>query len=166
MNNFELGEPEIVKLVTNFLLNKKKWNWHKEKLNISQLHWHWPDIKLIWWKRNSECFIIECKWKSKAKSANSINKEWWLNALWQLITRMNKERIIQKWKTKWDINRADKYWLWLYRQSAQIALYRIPQKIAKTLNLYIFSCNEKWEVIQFSQKDFWKKYEDIKFFKN
>ena len=39
--------------------------------------------------KNSERFIVECKGKSYAKSARSINKEGWLNALGQIILLEN-----------------------------------------------------------------------------
>lgn len=155
-----LTENEIVELVKDFLINKTNWNRHIGKLKVAPLHWHWPDIELVWWKRNSEYFIIECKWKSYAKSANSINKEGWLNALWQIITRMDTCRIIKNWKSKWDINRAYKYWLWLYWQTAQVAIRRIPKEIAQVLNLYVFSVNDKWKVIQFTPSQLGKKYDD------
>lgn len=35
--------------------------------------------------KNGERFIIECKGKSYSKSANSANKEGWLNALVKLL---------------------------------------------------------------------------------
>ena len=163
MNTIRLDEEFIVERVKSFLLNKEKWNRHEEKMKISLLHWHWPDIRIAWWNNNGETFTVECKWKSYAKNSKTINKEVWIHALWQIITRIEKERIIQSWKYKWDINRADKYWLWLYRVSAQVALRRIPKNIAKTLNLYIFSCNDKWEIKQFSPKDFWQDRPDEKF---
>jgi hypothetical protein len=155
-----LNENKVVELVTSFLLNKDNWNRHEDKTKISSLHEHWVDIKLIWWKRNSEYFLIECKWKSYAKSAKSVNKEWWLNALWQIITRMDTCRIIKTWKSKWDINRAYKYWLWLYWEAAQVAIRRIPKEVAQVLNLYIFSVNDAWKVIQFTPSQLGKKYED------
>ncbi len=155
-----LKENEIVELVTNFLLNKSNWNWHPNKVKLSQWHRHWPDIELIWWKMNSEYFIIECKWKSYAKSAKSINKEGRLNALWQIITRMTTSRVIKSWIKKWAPNRAYKYWLWLYWIWAQVALDRIPKEVAQILNLYIFAVNDKWKVIQFTPSQLGKKYDD------
>lgn len=163
MEPIHLNEPYIVEKVKMFLLNKKKWNRHEEKIKISPLHWHGPDIRIVWWKNNWEVFIIECKWKSYAKNSKTINKECWVHALWQIVTRIEKKRTIQNWKYKWVISRASKYWLWLYRISAQVALRRIPKNIAQTLNLYIFSCNDSWEIKQFSPKDFWKDYPDKAF---
>ena len=80
-----LTETYIVNRVKAFLINDIKWNWHEDKLKIADLHWKWPDIQMVWWKRNSEHYIIECKWKSYAKSARSINKEWRLNTDYDYI---------------------------------------------------------------------------------
>lgn len=162
----KLLEPEIVKMVTDFLINEEKWNWHLDKAKIAELHEWWVDIFLVWGKYNWERFFVECKWKSYAKNAKSVNK-WtnWIFALWQIILRMNSSRIIKKGKNKWDTNRAYKYWLWLCWESAKVALRRIPKEIAQMLNLFIFSCNEKWDVIKFTPSQFWKEYSDSKFFK-
>ena len=43
-------------------------------------------------QRKSEYFFIECKCKSYTKPARSINREGWLNALGQIVTRMNVKR--------------------------------------------------------------------------
>lgn len=51
---------------------------------------------------------------------------------------MKTERVIQTGKNKGKINRAYKYGMGLYWVGAQVALRRIPSKIANTLNLYIF----------------------------
>lgn len=147
-------------MVTNYLTNKKRWNWHKDKSKIAKLHEKWVDIRLVWWKRNSEHFLIECKKQHKNKSTNS---ESWINALWQLVTRMNTSRIIQSWKRKWDINRANNYGLWLHWKTAQTALRRIPKKIANVLNLYIFACCDNWKVIEFTPWKIWERYPDSKF---
>ena len=132
----KLTEPTIVKRVKDFLINKTDGNWHEDMVRESDLHGHGPDLVLVGGKRNSEYFIIECKGRSYARSADSINKEGWLNALGQLVTRMETERVIQKGKTKGRINRAYKYGLGLYWVSAQVALRRIPPNIANTLMTY------------------------------
>lgn len=150
----ELTEPTIVKLVKHFLINKPNGNWHEDTVRMASRHEHGPDLVLAGGKRNSEYFIIECKGRSYARSADSINKEGWLNALGQLVTRMDTERVIQKGKTKGRINRAYKYGLGLYWVSAQVALRRIPPKIANTLNLYIFSVYDDGWVRMWTPKDF------------
>lgn len=149
-----LTETVIVNCVKSFLISKPNGNWHEDTVRESNLHGHGPDLVLIGGKRNSEYFIIECKGKSYAKSARSANKEGWLHALGQLITRMETERVIQKGKTKGSINRAYKYGLGLYWVTAQIALRRIPPKIANTLNLYIFSVYEDGWVRMWTPRDF------------
>ena len=153
----ELTEPTIVKLVKHFLINKPNGNWHEDTVRMASRHEHGPDLVLAGGKRNSGYFIIECKGRSYARSADSINKEGWLNALGQLVTRMDTERVIQKGKTKGRINRAYKYGLGLYWVSAQVALRRIPPKIANTLNLYIFSVYDDGWVRMWTPKDFKRK---------
>ena len=110
---------------------------------------------------NSQKFVIECKGKSYAKSANSINKEGWLNALGQLVTRMNVKRYsVSKETGNIRINHAYKYGLGLYWQSAQVALRRIPKNIATVLCLHIFSINDNGEVKYFTPSQFGVKYPD------
>ena len=154
----KITETFIVDRIVQFLYDKENANWHREKTKKADLHHSGVDIKLVGGKRNSEYFFIECKGKSYAKSAKSINREGWLHALGQIITRMNVSRFSESKDGKTCINRAYKYGLGLYWESAQVALRRIPRKIAITLNLYIFSCNDKGEVKQFSPRDFGKVY--------
>ena len=104
--------------------------------------------------KNGERFIIECKGKSYSKSANSTNKEGWLNALGQIITRMNTSKTIKSGTRKGEPNRAYKYGLGLCEISAKVALRRIPKEIAKTLNLYIFSCNDEGKIEMFTPSQF------------
>lgn len=117
-----LNHESIVKLVSEFLVNKPDGNWHKERIRKADLHAHAADLILVGGKRNSEHFIIECKGKSSALSADSINREGWLHALGQLVTRMDTERIIQCGANKGKVNRAYKYGLGLYWVGAQTAL--------------------------------------------
>ena len=159
----KLTEAKIVSLVKDFLINKPDGNWHEEKVQEGSGHSHGPDLVLVGGKRNSERFIIECKGKSYAKSANSINKEGWLNALGQLVTRMNTARTIKTGKTQGRVNRAYRYGLGLYWVGAQVALRRIPREIAKTMNLYIFSVYDDGYVKQWSPKDFEQSYAEAEF---
>ena len=163
MEELLLTEDEIQNLIIDFLNNKTDGQWHRETLKDHSLHKHGADIDLRGGKKDTERFIIECKKKSHSKAAKSVNKEGWLTALGQLITRMNSNRIIQSGKYKGEPNRATKYGLGLYWVGAQVALRRIPNNIAKTLNLYIFSVDEKGFVKQFSPKDFGKEYKDEAF---
>lgn len=146
----KLKEETIVNCVRSFLENKPNGNWHKDKTRQCELHRHGADLIMIGGKRNSEYFIIECKGKSSAKSCNSINKEGWLNALGQLVTRIKVSRLDKNSS----INRAYKYGLGLPELGAKTALKRIPKNVAKILNLYIFSVDDNCSVTQYSPKDF------------
>ncbi len=155
----KIDETYVAKQIIKFMENKKDGNWHHEKTKKTNLHEHGPDIVLIGGKRNSEYFMIECKGKSYAKSAKSINKEGWLTALGQIITRMDVKRFSvsrKDGKTITGINRAYKYGLGLYWESAQVALRRIPKEAAEVLNLHIFAINDKGEVKYFTPSQFGK----------
>lgn len=166
MDTDKLTEKAVSRLIKDFLVNKIDGNWHEEKVKETGLHEHGADLILRGGKSNSEYFIIECKSKSYAKSANSINREGWLNALGQLITRMNTSRIIKSGKTKGTINRAYKYGLGLYWVGAQTALRRIPKEAARILNLYIFSVDDNGFVRQWTPKQFEKEYRNEEFKRN
>lgn len=156
----KITENYIVDRIIEYMENKPNGSWHKEKTIKSDLHKHGVDIKLVGGLRNSEYFFIECKGKSYSKSAKSVNKEGWLNALGQIITRMSVKRLTISKKTKSisGINHAYKYGLGLYWESAQVALRRIPKEIATVLSLHIFSVNDNGEVKYFPPSSFGKKY--------
>jgi len=59
-------------------------------------------------------------------------------------------------KTITSINRAYKYGLGLYWESAQVALRRIPKEAAEVLNLYILAINDKGKVKYFTPSQFGK----------
>ena len=160
MENVRINEEYIVDRIIEFMENKEDGNWHHEKTVKSDLHKHGVDIKLVGGKRNSEYFYIECKGKSYAKSARSVNREGWLNALGQIVTRMDVKRYsMSKDGTGISsINRAYKYGLGLYWESAQVALRRIPKEVAEVLCLHIFAVNDKGEVKYFTPSKFGKKY--------
>ena len=158
--NVKLTEEVIVDKIIDFMINKVDGNWHEERVEKSDLHKHGVDIKLVGGKRNSEYFYIECKGKSYAKSARSVNREGWLNALGQIITRMDVKRYSQARDGSGisSINRAYKYGLGLYWESAQVALRRIPKEIAEVLCLHIFAVNDNGEVKYFTPSKFGKEY--------
>ena len=165
MDEKVINEQFIVHRIIDFMINKENGNWHEEKVKKANLHTHGVDIKLVGGKRNSEYFFIECKGKSYAKSATSVNNEGWLNALGQVVTRMNVKRYS---KSKIDnqaltINKAYKYGLGLYWKTAQVALRRIPKEIAIVLNLHIFSVNDDGIVKYFTPSKFGKKYDENRF---
>ena len=154
MKELRLTETFIVERVRDFLVNKERGNWHEEKTKQANIHEHGADLIMTGGSKNGERFIIECKGKSYAKSAMSINKEGWLNALGQIITRMNTKRIISKGVQKGNINRSYKYGLGLYKESAQVALRRIPKEVARVLNLYLFSCDDNGNIEMFTPSEF------------
>lgn len=158
----ELSEEKIVELIKNYLFTQEG-NWHEDKSTIAELHQHGVDICLVGGQRNGERFYIECKGKSEAAHSASINKEGWLNALGQIVTRMDTPRVIQRGKCKGDINRASKYGLGLYWVGAQVALRRIPKEIASVLNLHIFAVNDKGKVTHFTPSQFGVKHKDEEF---
>ena len=100
------------------------------------------------------------KGKSYAKSARSVNREGWLNALGQIITRMDVKRYSKAKDGSGisSINRAYKYGLGLYWESAQVALRRIPKEAAEVLGLHIFSVNDNGDVKFFTPSMFGKDY--------
>lgn len=148
-------EEFIIEQIIKFMINKKNGNWHEEKVEKSSLHQHGVDIKLVGGKRNSEYFFIECKGKSYSANAKTINREIWVNALGQIVTRMDVKRYItSKEQNILQINRAYKYGLGLCSEAAEVALRRIPKEIAKVLNLHIFSVNDEGEVKYFTPSKF------------
>ncbi len=161
----KIMEGYVIEKIVEFMENKPDGNWHSEKTVKADLHKHGVDIKLVGGKRNSEYFFIECKGKSYAQSASSINKEIWLNALGQIVTRMDVSRFsISKSDGRISsINRAYKYGLGLYWETAQVALKRIPKEIATIMNLHIFAVNDKGEVKYFTLSKFGKKYPNEEF---
>ncbi len=157
MEELKITHEFIVNQVKNFLINKKDGNWHEEKAKVASLHEHGADLIMTGGKRNSEKFIIECKGKSYANSCNSINKEGWLNALGQLVTRMDAKLIIENGKMKGAPNRAYKYGLGLCLEAARVALRRIPHEAAKVMNLYLFACDDNGSIQMFTPSKFLKK---------
>lgn len=162
----KITEEFVVEQIVKFMINKPNGNWHEEKVKTTQLHEHGVDIKLVGGKRNSEYFFIECKGKSYAKAAESINREIWVHALGQIVTRMNVKRYsVSKSNGKMlEINRAYKYGLGLYWETAQVALRKIPKEIAKNLCLHIFSVNDNGEVKYFTPSKFGKEYSKEDFY--
>ncbi len=155
-----ITEEFIVDKIIEFMVNKTNGNWHEEKVKKAELHQKGVDIKLVGGNKNSEYFFIECKGKSYSKSARSVNKEGWLNALGQIITRMDVKRfsMARDGSGISGINHAYKYGLGLYWESAQVALRRIPKEIAEVLCLHIFAVNDNGEVKYFTPSKFGRNY--------
>ncbi|MBE6144506.1 MAG: hypothetical protein E7169_02915 [Firmicutes bacterium] len=165
MTNIKITEEYVIERIIEFMKNKPNGNWHEEKIQKSDLHQHGVDIKFVGGKRNSEYFFVECKGKSYSKSAKSVNKEVWVTALGQLITRMDVKRFsVSKLDSKiLRINQAYKYGLGLYWETAQVALRRIPKPIAKVLCLHIFAVNDNGDVKYFTPSKFGKEYSKDEF---
>lgn len=162
----KITEEFVVEKIIEFMINKPDGNWHEEKVVKSDLHKHGVDIKLVGGKKNSEYFFIECKGKSYAKSARSVNREGWLNALGQIITRMDVKRFSKARDGSGisGINHAYKYGLGLYWESAQVALRRIPKEIAEVLCLHIFAVNDNGKVKYFTPSMFGRNYDKEYFY--
>ena len=90
----------------------------------------------------------------------------WLNALEQIVTRMDVKRysISKNNGNISGINHAYKYGLGLYWETAQVALRRIPKEIVEVLCLHIFSVNDNGEVKYFTPSKFGKEYIKEDFF--
>lgn len=158
----DITEDFVVKKVKEYLLNKEleKGKWRdNNKIKAAKLHQQGVDIELINGSKNGQHFSIECKGESHAKkkiTRTVVNKEIWLNALGQIITRMGVRDYKKKSKTI-KINEAYRYGMGLYWVTAQTALRRIPKNVAKVLHLYIFSVNDYGEVKCFKPNEFGKK---------
>ena len=107
----KMTESVIGGLVKSFLLEKADGNWHEEKVRQAKGHRHGPDLVIVGGSHNGERFVIECKGRSYAKSADSINKEGWLNAVGQLVTRMDTERHTKRRNKRADQSRLT-LWAW------------------------------------------------------
>lgn len=137
----KITEPFVVEKIKKHLA--PRWQVVSEK----DLHEKGCDLVLkdVFNKNEARRFLIECKGKSYAKSAKSVNETVWLFALGQLVTRM---RVIAR--------HAYKYGLGLSEVSANKALRRIPWQAARHLCLYVFSVNDSGKVKEYSPKDFKK----------
>ena len=163
VEQLRLTETEIVERVAKFLYRKENGNWHEDKTKQADLHENGADLILTGGSKNGERFIIECKGKSYAKSSKSVNKEGWLNALGQIVTRMSTSRIVKSGASKGQISRSYKYGLGLYWIGAQVALRRIPKTVAQVLNLHIFSCDDNGNIKKWTPSQFGKEYADEEF---
>jgi len=139
----KIDEPYVIQKIKEHLT--PQWQVVREK----DLHEKGCDLVLkdVFNKQEARRFLIECKGKSYAKSAKSVNETVWLFALGQLMTRMS---VIAR--------HAYKYGLGLPEISVKKALKRIPWQAARHLCLYIFSIDDKGKVTKYSPKDF-KEYQ-------
>ena len=135
----KIDEPYVMQKIKEHLA--PQWQVVTEK----DLHEKGCDLVLIdiFNKNKARRFLIECKGKSYAKSAKSVNETIWLFALGQLISRMS---VIAK--------NAYLYGLGLPEVSAKKALKRIPWQAARHLCLYIFSVDDNGKVKEYSPRNF------------
>lgn len=99
-------------------------------------------------------FLIECKGQGKSsntKSNNAHKEVAFVYSLGQIITRM-----------KSGSSAGYKYGLGLPGDSAKIALRRLPWKVAKELQMYVFSVTPDGKVAQHDWKDLKKRQESKK----
>lgn len=143
-----LTEEFIQKRIEKYL-HDKGWNYN---LKSKSLYEHGCDIVVSDGnnKYKARRFFVECKGRSYSKYAKSIADTNMLYGLGQLVTRM---RVIAK--------HAYKYGLGLPKESADIALRRIPWQVARHLCLSIFSVSDDGKVTEYSPKDF-KKFNKSK----
>ena len=134
-------EKFIVECIVRHIA-KKGWDYNVE---IKEQYEHGCDIIVTNSRNKNKAtrFYIECKGKSYAKSAKSIDDTNVLFALGQIVTRM---KVIAK--------HAYKYGLGLPEESAKIAMRRIPWQAARHLCLHVFSVDDKGKVTEYTPKDF------------
>ncbi len=144
----ELKEEDVEKAVVHFLQNKWKTASPKRKTDGG------VDITLIN-RRCSRYFYIEAKGRNILKKTGKPCKENFLSALGQLCTRMNTSTIKKDDTTsEKSIKGGAYYGLALPKETAKIALKRIPKLFASRNNVYIFSVNDKLDVKRYDYKDF------------
>ena len=142
-----IDELFVTKVVKDYLA--PRWTVVSEK----DLHQKGCDLVLRDEENKSKArrFLIECKGKSYAVSAKSVNETQWLYGLGQIVTRMS---VIAR--------HAYKYGLGLPEVSAKVALRRIPWQVARHLCLYIFSVDDSGVVTEYGPVDFKKAQIDTK----
>jgi hypothetical protein len=152
-----LSEKYITACVRAFLTDKRNGgNWHDDKTREADLHAKGVDLYFVGGSKNGERFLVECK-----KQATKSGKENWLNALGQIVTRMNVSS--SRGKNEFVMPSAYRYGLGLHKDMAMIALRRIPKAVAQILNLYIFSVDDDGFVKKWTPSQFGKSY-DISLF--
>ena len=146
-----LTETFIIERIKEFMTSKENGgNWHLEKAKQADLHQRGVDLRLTGGRKNGEQFFIECKKQSK-------EKENWLNALGQIITRITVATSLGG--NRFCLPGSYRYGLGLHKDMARIALRRIPKKAAQILNLYIFSVDDDGFVKKWTPSKFGKNYE-------
>jgi len=125
-------KEEFVKSSIIKYLSRKEWG---TNLQFGALHDHGVDIK-VRHNRYARYFLIECKGQGIGRGSNEVA---FVYSLGQVISRMKTGGTTRYY-----------YGLGLPEKSAKIALRRLPWQVAKKLLLYVFSCDEKGNVKQYS----------------
>ena len=115
-------------------LFRNGWGWnYREK----ETHEHGIDIQVQdnSTPNHSRRFFIEIKGASSSKSARQVSESSFVHVLGQIITRM---KVVAPWSYRYGIG--------LPEASANIAIRRIPYKVAKVLSLYVFSVGASGKV--------------------
>jgi len=128
-------KEEFVKNSIIKYLSRKEWG---TNLQFGGLRERGVDIK-VRHNRYPRYFLIECKGQGVGRGSNEVA---FVYSLGQIISRMKSGGTTRYY-----------YGLGLPEISAKIALRRLPWQVAKKLLLYVFSCDEKGNVKQFSWQD-------------
>jgi hypothetical protein len=131
-----LSERFVRRAIIDYL-SRRGWGRNLREKETAE---HGVDIK-VWNNKYARCFLIETKGESTSKYVGSVSDTNFVNALGQIVTRMQAEKARYY------------YGLGLPASSARIAIRRIPWAVAKKLLLYVFSVDEKGKVTQYSWKD-------------
>lgn len=140
-----LSERKVQLAVLDYLY-KTGWGTNP---HIKQANEKGVDIRVQNNKAKSRYFFIETKGESISKSAKSISETSFVYSLGQLVTRM---RVV-------DARYAYQYGLGLPKDSAKIALRRIPWQFARKVCLHIFSVDHDLKVTDYSWQGLKKKQE-------
>lgn len=132
-----LSEEAVKRAVIKFLTNK---GWSKN-LDYDDLHVHGVDIKVTN-SRYSRTFFIEAKGGSSARSGAEVA---FIYSLGQIVTRM------KSLKARYYFGIA------LPKQSAEIALRRIPYQFAVSTCLHILSVDSAGKVTWYKPADIKKR---------
>lgn len=136
-------KEEFVKSSIIKYLSRKEWG---TNLQFGGLRERGVDVK-VRHNRYPRYFLIECKGQGIGRGSSEVA---FVYSLGQIISRMKSGGTTRYY-----------YGLGLPEISAKIALRRLPWQVAKKLLLYVFSCDEKENVKQYSWQDL-KKVQELK----
>ncbi len=137
-----LKEQFVKESIINWLFRNK----YGRNLRKGELRERGVDIRVTH-NKYARCFLVETKGEGKSSQVNDNN---FVNALGQIITRMNTSR-----STRY------RYGLGLPEKSAGVAKRRVPWQIAKKLLLSIFSVDKNGKVKCYEWKEI-KQFQRMK----